>query len=428
MLRCIACGLLVAVVVGPSNSTAAEWTRFRGPNGSAVSTETGLPTKWSDETNLKWKAELPGYGTSSPVISGDKVFLTCYSGYGTGGRRGGGSQENLRRHIVCLDRKAGKILWNKTVKPKLPEDRAGGFISSHGYASHTPVTDGKLLFVFLGKTGARCYDLDGNLKWEKNLGTGSGIRGWGTASSPILYKNTVIYTALAEGNAIVALDKKTGKEVWSTKVEGYKGCWSTPLILKTKDRDELIINVPEEIWSLNPETGKLLWYCEGIRQDAIAPSVIAHDGVIYATGGRRAESVAIKAGGKGNITKTAVLWRARTGSYVTSQVYYKGNIYLASDRGIVYVYNAKTGETVKQVRLAARDRLYASPIIADGKFYVVTRGGGTVVYSADKELKQLALNKFAGDSTDFNASPAVAKGDLYLRSNKYLYCLAKEEK
>lgn len=425
MLRLLSSSLLFAfVLVTVPSADAADWTRFRGPQGSAVSSETGLPAKWSDKTNLKWKTELPGFGTSSPVIVGDKVFVTCFSGYGTGR---GGSQEDLRRHVVCVDRKSGKILWKKAVKPKLPEDRAGGRISDHGFASHTPVTDGERLYVFFGKTGALCYDLDGKLLWQKNLGTGSGSAGWGTASSPIVYKDTVIFTAIAEDDALVALDKKSGKEVWKTKVEGYHGCWSTPLILKTKDRDELIISVPQEVWALNPETGKLLWYSEGVREGTIAPSVVAHEGVIYATGGRRAETVALRAGGKGDVSKTNVVWRARTGSYVTSPVVYKGHVYIASDRGIVYVHDIKTGRTVKQVRLPARDRVYASPLIADGKLYIVTREAGTVVYSADPELKQLAINKFESDSSVFNGSPAVANGELFLRSNKALYCIAKEK-
>lgn len=426
MLRICFALVAAGLIVGPATSDAADWKRFRGPNGSAVSTATGLPTKWSDDSNLKWKTELPGPGTSSPIIVGDKVFLTCYSGYGTGGRGRGGSQTDLRRHIVCIDRKNGKKLWTKVVKPTLPEDYAGRMLATHGYASHTPATDGERLYVFLGKTGAQCYDLDGKLLWKKSLGTGSGIRGWGTASSPILYKDSVIYTAMAEGDAIVALEKKTGKEKWKTKVSGYKGTWSTPMILKTKERDELIISVPQEIWALNPETGKLLWYCDAIQQDAIAPSVVADDGIIYATGGRSSESVAIKAGGKGNISKTAVKWRARSGSYVASPVVYKGLMFVSSNRGTVYVYDAKTGETVKRTRLGARGQYYASPIVADGKLYIPTRGGA-VVYSADKELKELAVNKFASDSTEFNASPAVANGELFLRSNKALYCIAKKK-
>jgi len=408
--------------------SAADWPRFRGPGGSAVSSETGLPAPWSDTNNLKWKTRLPGYGTSSPVVVGNKVIVTCYSGYGMG-RGSRGAQGDLRRHVVCVDRNSGKILWAKTVKPHLPEDRAGGFLSSHGYASHTPVTDGQHIYAFMGKTGLLCVNMQGDIVWRKSLGTGSGIRGWGTASSPILYKNTVIVTALPEGNALVALDKTTGKEVWKQQVEGYRGCWATPVIAKSEDgtRDELILNVPHEIWSLNPDTGKLLWYCEGIPQDAIAPSVVVENGIVYATGGRRAESLAVRSGGKGDVTKTHLLWRARVGSYVTSPVVHNGHVYIVSDRGIVSVLNAKDGSTVNRSRLSARGRLYASPLIADGKLYVVTRESGTFVFTAKPDIKQLAHNRFTGDDTAFNASPAVADGNLFLRSNTYLYCVSEAD-
>ncbi|MCH8830153.1 MAG: PQQ-binding-like beta-propeller repeat protein [Planctomycetes bacterium] len=436
-------GIALVLISGPAR--AGDWTRFRGPNGSAVSAEK-LPTTFSEKSNLKWKAKLPGAGTSSPVIVGDQVIVTCYSGYGMGGgggfgrggfgRGGGGApdpaQAKLRRHLVCLDRRTGKITWQKTIKPYLPEDRAGGNLASHGYASHTPVTDGKNIFVFFGKTGMICYDMSGKEIWKKSLGTGSGVNGWGTAASPVLYKNTVIVTALCEGDAIVALDKKTGKEVWKQKVEGYRGCWSTPIIIKAKDkdgkeRDELIVNVPYEVWGLNPGTGKLLWYCDGIDQSAIAPSPVHHNGVIYVTGGRRPQSLAVKAGGKGNVTKTHVLWRSRSGSYVTSPVYHDGHVFIISDRGTIYALNAKDGSTASRARVSAgRGRLYASPMIADGKIYFPT-GSGVFVFEAKSGVKKLAQNHFTSDKSAFNASPSVAGGELYLRSNSYLYCVAEKK-
>ena len=404
---------------------AADWTRFRGPNGSGVSEETGIPTTFSDTKNLKWKVELPGAGASSAVITGDNVIVTCYSGYGVG-RGGGGSPEDLRRHVVVVNRKTGKIRWQKAVKPVLPEDSARGNITSHGFASSTPATDGERIYVFFGKTGLLCYDMDGKELWRQSLGTGSAIRGWGSGASPILYKNTVIMNASAEDYAVVALDKKTGKQVWKQQVDGFTGSWCTPLITKSIDgkRDELVINVPYEIWALNPDTGKLLWYCDGISSGTMCPSLVAHKGIIYATGGRRAETLAIKTGGKGNVTKSHTLWRSQAGSYVTSPVFYKGNLYIVSDRGISYCIDGKNGKTLTRKRLSSGRRLYASPTIIDGKIYAVTQNGTVHVISADSKLETLASNRFRADSSSFNGSPAVAGNELFLRSNKFLYCIS----
>lgn len=405
-------------------SRADDWTRFRGPNGSATSSETGLPTKWSDSQNLKWKCKLPGYGASSAVVWKDKVFVTCYSGYGTEG--GSQRQSDLMRHVVCVDRGTGKILWDRKVKPYLPEDRAGGFLSGHGYASSTPVTDGEHVYVFFGKTGVLAFDMQGKQVWKSSVGTGSAMNGWGAGSSPILYKDLVIVNASAENESLVALDKKTGKQKWEAKAEGFYGSWCTPVIAKRKDgKDEIVIAVAQEFWGMNPENGKLLWYASALPRAPICTSLVEHDGVVYAIAGRSNQAAAVRTGGKGDVTGTHVVWKKNVGSYVTSPVYHDGHLYWVSDRGQAYCVDAKTGNTVYRNRLSGARSVYASAIVADGKVYAVTRNNGTYVLSAKPKFEQLSHNTFSGDRSLFNASPAIAGGNLFIRSNEYLYCIGK---
>ena len=205
---------LTILAFSTGTAPAGDWPRFHGPDGSGISPDTQpLPVKWSETENLKWKCKLPGPGSSSPIVVGQRVFVTCWTGYGMD-RDNVGDQKDLRRHLICLDRDTGNVLWDKSVEPVLPEDPYSGNFTQHGYASHTPVSDGQRVYVFFGKTGVLAFDLDGKKLWQTSVGTGSGPHGWGTASSPILYKNLVIVTASAESKSLVALNKETGKEVW----------------------------------------------------------------------------------------------------------------------------------------------------------------------------------------------------------------------
>lgn len=244
----LACIVVLVSWTLSEGTYASDWARFRGPNGSGISTDRQeLPVKWSETENLKWKAELPGPGLSSPIVVGKRVFVTCWTGYGMD-RRDPGEQSDLKRHLICIDRQTGKTLWSQAVGPYLPEDLYRGMFTQHGYASHTPVSDGERIYAFFGKTGVMAFDLDGKILWQKNVGTGSGIRGWGTASSPILYKNLVIVTASAESESLVAFDRGTGKEVWRQEVESLAGTWSTPILVDVGDgRQDLVLAVPYEI-------------------------------------------------------------------------------------------------------------------------------------------------------------------------------------
>jgi hypothetical protein len=448
LARLLALAMLLALTLDSAH--AADWSRFRGPNGNAFSDETGLPTKWSDsaEDGLVWKTSLPGAGASSPVISGDKVFVTCFTGRGT---------ENLERILVCASRKDGKILWQKSVKGKANEDFPDQMLMTHGYASSTPATDGEGVYVLFGKSGVYAYDMKGNELWHKNVGNGSAPMGWGSACSPILYKNLVIVTAAAEGHALIAFDKKTGKEVWNNPAASLNGCWGTPILVELPSgKTELVLSVPGEVWGFDPASGQFLWFCEGINTNAMCASAVAKDGIVYAIGGGPGSSgaVAIKAGGKDDVTKTHLLWSTNAGSYVTSPVIVGELLLWVDDGGFAQGLKLKDGESVAKKRLSAggaaggppaggppggggfgggRGRgmggggkeYYASVVAGDGKLYAVSRNKGTLVISADSKLEVLATNKM-DDTSVFNAGPAIQDGQIYLRSDKFLYCIGKK--
>lgn len=409
----------------------ADWPRFRGPNGSAISTDGKLPLNWSETKNLKWKVPLPGPGSSSPIISAERVFVTCYCGYGLR-RDGPGSPEDLRRHLLCIDRKDGKVLWSKSVDAALPEDAFGGMgITEHGYASNTPVADGQRVYVFFGKTGVLAFDFDGNQLWQVDVGRESSNRRWGSAASPILYKDTLIVNASEESQSIRVLDKLTGKEIWKAEAAALELTYATPVVIDLADgQQELVIGVPWEVWGLNPDTGKLKWYAESSLDGNIAPSPVAGGGIVYVFGGyRNTGSMAVRAGGKGDVTQSHVLWSSKDGSYVPSPLLHGENLYWVSDQGIAYCMEAKTGKTIYRQRLPrtsggfAAKPFYASIVLAGDRLYAVSRTSGTFVLAAKPKFEQLAHNQFASDETDFNASPAISRGQIFLRSNRSLYCI-----
>jgi outer membrane protein assembly factor BamB len=405
-----------------ANRAGADWLQFRGPGGLGISTEKNLPTTWSATKNVKWKTELPGAGSSSPIVVGDKIFVTCYSGYGQDNNKTQNEMSALKRHLVCLTRD-GKILWTRDVPTALPETNYSSYQALHGYASSTPVSDGKNVFVFFGKSGVFAFDLDGNQLWSASVGTKN--HSWGSGTSPILYKELVIINASAESGALVALKKSDGQRAWTAK-GNVSQSWNTPLLVDVPGGGtEVVVSQQGKLRGFNPETGVELWNCQGIN-DYVCPSAIAHAGVIYVIGARAHTAIAVKAGGKGNVTNTHLLWTLKKGSNVTSPVYHEGHLYWSNDsRGTVYCVKADKGTLVYEQRLTPNpDRIYASPLLADGKIYYVSRTNGTYVVAADPQFQLLAHNSL-GDASVFNSSPIADAGQLLLRSNRYLYCLAK---
>ncbi len=452
-------------------ASASDWTRFHGSDGSGVSLDQQpFPATWSETENLKWKAKLPGPGSSSPIVIGQRVIVTCWTGYGADPGREG-DEKDLRRHVLCFDRDTGKPLWDREVEPVLPEDPYSGQFTQHGYASHTPVSDGKRIYVFFDKTGVLAFDLEGKKQWQTGMGTGSGSRGWGTASSPILYKNLVIVPAVAESESLVALNQETGKEVWRYKDSGLASTWGTPLLVYCgHGRSDLVMAVPNKILGFNPDTGKLRWYCEGINSDSICTSAISGDGIVYVleTGPRGGGTIAVRAGGEGDVSKTHILWRGEERTRIGTPVVAGKRIYVVNSRGADCL-DAATGKSISRIspsggliaaeaapggprggggarpgpgggrpgggrpgggggRGGMMGQDYSSPVLGDGKLYFLARSGTAFVYAVGAELKPLAQNHFAPGSGDFSATPAISDGQLFIRSSKFLYCVAQPEK
>lgn len=406
-----------------STALGVDWMQFRGPGGSARSDDKGVPEKWSEKENVLWKTKLPGLGTSSPITVGDSIFVTCYSGYGTDGKAPG-DQKDLMRHFVCLDRKTGVIRWTKDIKPELPESAyKAGNDGQHGYASSTPVSDGKHVFVFFGKSGVYCFDLEGKQIWQHSVGKGT--TGWGSATSPVLYKDLVIVNAGVESGALYALNKSDGSEAW--KLPGTGSAWGSPMLVEVQGgKSELVLSLAGKtgkIAGIDPATGKKLWTCDGNNDGYICSSVVSHEGVVFAIGGRSNRSVAVKAGGMGEVTP---LWTTRDDSRVNSPVYHNGHLYwLSEQRAQAFCVDAATGKEVYAERVPGIGRAYASGVYADGKIYYVSDNATTYVVDAKPTFKLIATNKL-DDTSRTNASPVIDNGRILIRTDKHLYCIGKK--
>ena len=411
-------------------AAGSDWPQFRGPAGSGVCPDSTAPLEWSDAKNIKWKTALPGPGSSSPIVCGGQVFVTCYSGYGVDPDEPG-EITGLKRHVLCLKLDDGTVLWSRSVGAVLPEDAFFGMgITEHGYASSTPVSDGERVYVFFGKSGVLAFDFQGKQLWRANVGHESSNRRWGSSASPILYRDTVIVNASEESRSIRALDKTTGKEKWKAEAAALELTYATPLLVNLRDgRKQLVIGVPGEAWGLNPDTGKLAWYAETGLGGNVAPSPVAHDGVVYLMGGYPGQlTVAVRAGGKGDVTQSHVLWSSRTSSYVPSPVFLGGNLYWVNDMGMATCVEAATGKTIYREKLpraagGSGKPFYSSVVLVKDRLYAVGRNGDTYVLAAAPAFKLLARNSLAADKSDFNASPAVCDGKILLRSNRFLYCV-----
>ncbi|QEG40635.1 outer membrane protein assembly factor BamB family protein [Roseimaritima ulvae] len=422
-----------------SPTLADDWLRFRGPNGTGLaSSSESPPIEWSEEKNLRWSLDLLGPGHSSPIVVGDKVFLTCWTGYGVDDEESG-KPEDLKRHLLCVDRASGKLLWERAVAARLPEDEYAGMFAEHGYASHTPVSDGQYVFCFFGKSGVHAFDLEGNPVWQAEVGEGLDQRKWGSASSLILTDELVIVTAGPESGTLYGLDKKTGETRWNANV-GLSGMWGTPLLAPVDEkRTDLVVGVPDEVWGLNPATGKLRWYCDGIEGGSVNSSPVLADSVVYMIDGRNGDALAVRVGGKGDVNQSHVVWHESHRGRISSPIVHDGLLYWISS-GVLNCVDAATGERVYQERLNTSDNSatrgpsrrggrggqdYGSPVVAGDHLFYINRRGIGVVVQLGKQFKQLATNTFDGASGDFSATPAIADGQLFIRSTKKLYCVAE---
>ena len=424
---------LVLLVVVTVAVDADDWPRFRGPKGSGVASGgIAVPSSWSPKANLSWKAELPGPGASSPIVVGNKAFVTCYSGYGLT-QENPGEIKNLIRHLVCVDMTTGKKLWQQDVKVTLPEDPYSGIgVTAHGYASHTPVCDGKNVYAFFGKSGVHAYDLNGKKLWVADVGRESDPAKWGSSSSPIEYKNMVIVTASAESQSIVGLDKMTGKEIWRQEAKGLDGMWGTPSLVKIDDeRTDLVMCVAKELWGLNPDNGKMRWMADATGAQQSYSSIIQDGKRVFAITGRGGGSIAVDAGGSGNVSKTNTVWTGGATASFASPVRHESKLYVVA-RGIVTVVDAETGDQIERIRLKGGEQTggrfgsldYPSPIVVGDRLFYLNGSGQMYVFELGEKLKQISLNKVTADKEVFWGTPAVSNDKLVMRSSKHLYCVS----
>ncbi|MFK8110564.1 MAG: PQQ-binding-like beta-propeller repeat protein [Rubripirellula sp.] len=423
---------LPLVLVACSVAVADDWLRFRGPSGSGVATGSEkIPTQWSPRANIAWKTPLPGPGVSSPIVVGSKVFLTCYSGYGLT-QESPGEIKNLMRHVVCVDAQTGEKLWQRDVRATLPEDPYSGVgVTAHGYASHTPVSDGKHVYAFLGKSGVHAFDLDGTPVWKADVGKESDPTKWGSSSSPIIHEDLVIVTASAESQSIIGLDKITGEEKWRQEAEGLDGMWGTPTLVKMDGgRTDLVMCVAKELWGLDPASGKMRWFAEATGAEHAYSSVITDGDQVLAFTGRGGGSIAVKMGGTGDVSDSNTVWTGNETASFGSPVRHQSKAYLVS-RGVVTIVDTKSGEKLDQVRLQGVQQTggrfgsldYPSPIVVGDRMFYLNGSGQMFVFDLSGELEQVAVNRVTNDKESFGGTPAVSDGRLFLRSTKHLYCV-----
>ena len=289
----------------------------------------------------------------------------------------------------------------------------------HGFATATPILDGERIYVNFGRGGVFAFDLEGKELWQRELG--KGLNAFGSAASPALYDKLLLVNATVEASALFALDKGTGQIAWRAKIPD--DCWATPLVVETAGGSkEIVLNGPDGLYGFDPLTGKELWYCETVG-GYVSSTPVVHKDVLYVTGVNfeRRMVIAVRAGGRGDVSKTHVLWRnAKVGATYCSPLLVGDRLFFFS--GLATCLNRVTGEVVAQKRLEGIQQIYSSPIVAGGKIYLFTRHNGAYVLSADEKLTELAHNDL-GDTSAIHASPAASRGELFIRSQVYLYCL-----
>lgn len=402
-------GSLVVLIVFSTALRAEDWPRFRGPRGNGASAESTLPLTWGPKENIAWKVELPGPGSSSPIVVGNRVFVTCFTGK---------EAKEIVRHVTCFDRAGGKVLWQSSFPAPQPENDYAKHLLQHGFATSTPVSDGERVYVHFGRDGIRAFDLGGKMIWHEFAG--KIISTFGSGATPLLHGDKLIVNATVELGALAALDKRTGKRLWKASING--DCWSTPAIATLPGgKQELILNGSGAVYGFDPDDGKELWYVDSLGGHISSTPLVA-DGLIYVvnSGFDGKLTMAIRPGGKGDVTKTHIVWKQeKVGANHCSPLLLGDRLCWFSTTAVAV--SAKDGSILQQKRLEGLFNLYSSPITAGDKIALFTRNGVGYVLRA-KDLEVLAENDL-GDASGINASPALSKGQLFIRSNRYLYCI-----
>ncbi len=405
--------ILVLLTLCPAGVEAeTNWTQFRGPTGRGHSTDGKVPLKWSSES-VRWKTPLKGKGQSSVVNWGDRLFVT------------GASANGRERYVTCVDAGTGRVIWEKIVKCAFPEKPH----RMNSYATPTCATDGERVVAFFGPGGLHCYDLEGNIQWSREFGDFPGP--WGVAASPVIVGSMVVQNCDAEGaSSLVALDLATGDPIWQTKrADKPRGGWSTPVLIETGGKQELVLNGEQGVRGYDPKTGRELWFCRGFNGRG-SPVPDFADGLLFVVNGKPGDTYAVRPGGSGDVTKSHMAWHAprRGGRDLPSPAVVGDFVIVVSMSGLATCYSAKTGKIYWQEHLGVKGEYAAAPLVVNGHLLFQTvYGGKTVVLKAGRSFEVVGVNDLGAEVDEaFRATLAPINGRLYARSHGMLYCIGSK--
>lgn len=412
MYRIASIGFLLLIAVGliPASAHGDNWPGWRGPLRNGLSAETEIPWKWSAQEGIQWKIPVPGSGISNPIVWEDRVMVTASDGP---------QQANL--HVICYALEDGRELWHQRLWGTAPTRYHG---SKSSMASPAPVTDGKFLYAFFGTGDVFCFAMNGELQWQRSLADEYGRfeNRFAASSSPLLYRDTVLLQCDHYGDSyVIALDRETGANRWKVDRPETWLSWASPQLVPVgDDRTELILAGSHKIDAFDPLSGEKLWTVGGMRRECI-PTPVYDNGYIYVVSGPKGPTMAIKPGGRGDVSETHVQWRNTRGApFVPSAILVSGLYYLVDDAGIGTCLNAQTGKRVWQKRLSGR--YTASPVAAAGKIYFTNETGETTVIAAgEKRYRKLADNAL-GEAVF--ASAAISQGRFFIRTSGHLICIS----
>ncbi|MCA8983531.1 MAG: PQQ-binding-like beta-propeller repeat protein [Planctomycetaceae bacterium] len=414
-----ACVMFIVFAFSSGGSVQADnWPHWRGESGNGVSTTATPLTEWSDTKNVKWKVVLPGLGSSTPIVWQDRVYVTC----GKSLEEGSPELPRMRFLVSCYDRNSGALVWEQTAIEARPHEQTH---QTNGFASASPCTDGKQIYVSFGSRGIYCYSMEGELKWKKSLGQMQTRNMFGEGSSPTLAGDKLIVPWDHEGQSyLYALDKQTGDILWQTSRD-EPTCWATPLVIEHKGRRQIIMNGQNYARAYDLQTGTELWRCGGQTQRPVASPVHA-EGIVYIGSGFRGSFLgAFLPDGTGDIAGTTnVLWtKQKDTPDIASLLLSQDRLYYYKEKtGLLTCVNATTGEPYYATQRIGLSSIYASPIAAGGHVYLTDRDGTTVVIEDAPELKIVATNS-VGETVD--ATPVPVDKQLFIRGQKHLFCIAK---
>ena len=421
-MKSLSASLLLLLCLQPC-ALAENWPAWRGDLlGSGVTTEKNLPREWGPKKNVRWRVELPERGNSTPVVHGERVFVTQAV-----------SAENWRG-LLCFNRKDGSVMWKKGLTYAKNERTH----SANPYCSASPATDGKIVVVSHGSAGVVAYDLEGRQLWHRDLGAIDHV--WGNSTSPVLHDGLVIhYHGPAKNAVLYGLDAKTGETKWEWKEpawvpgkrtdgfrnrdgEGIIGSFSTPIIISAGGREELIMSFPMELKAFDPATGKVLWTCSGLNP-LVYTSPMYEDGIVVAMGGYYGNSIGVKTGGTGDVSETHRLWQeVRHNGGIGTGVIVDGHYYYHDSGGIAFCDKVSTGETVWKERLPGAGKSWGSFVLSGDLIYTLSQAGDTVVFRASPKGLEVVAQADVDEET--NSSLAVSRGEIFLRTHEALWCIA----